>query len=199
VLHAWAQRLIAELMSRFGNALSACRDGAAVARAAEQVAYCGASLARVGLDMRPLAHAAVEAALLRVFAARMASAGAGIEGVVNRHCAGGSALAAIAAADQDKAAAEDKKGGGGDDDGGADDDADGAAAVATRRALAAPTSLLDHPPLAVWLNHFLSGANDLRAFAPLAIADRVAALTASELARLARAVAAKSCVPGNWS
>lgn len=51
-LHSWAQHRVAQYAAALREHLPRITDGGALAAALEHASYCGASLARVGLDFR---------------------------------------------------------------------------------------------------------------------------------------------------
>ena len=75
LLYSWATHRISKYVELVEATLPRVFEGGALASVYEHCEYCGTSLARVGLDTRPLLRPVFAAAAVAVFDAALASAG----------------------------------------------------------------------------------------------------------------------------
>lgn len=67
-LYSWAAHRVAGYVDALGRHLGRLQEGGALASVLEHAMYCGMSLARAGLDLRPLLVPVFEAGVLELFA-----------------------------------------------------------------------------------------------------------------------------------
>lgn len=165
VLPRWARRRVEAYLALVAHHLPRLADGGALASIWEAAMYAGASLARVGLDLRPLLADGFEGAVAGVFEAGIA----GAEAACRRLAAQG-AWAGLRRAGE------------------------GEGAPPEAGAAAAPAALLAHPPLAVYANGVAAAVNEVRHCALLVAAPRLARRLRESL-RAVREVAAAADQP----
>lgn len=167
LLGKWAIERIDEFVLTLRTWLPRVREGAFLANLIEQCSYSARSLARVGMDVSAFARGPFRDAVLELLDDGLAAAKEHWLDAIRVHKwnvphASAAAVAALApsgsgttgAPDADAAAAG---GSGGSVGSGAD---------RTATSPAPPLALLQHPPVAVLLNHFLVVFNEMRSCAP---------------------------------
>lgn len=161
LLSSWAAERVDELLQTLGAWLPKVREGDFLAYVIEQTGHCARALGRVGLDVAALARAPFREAVLRILDDGLEAATAhwGDALAAHRWNAPHASAAAIAALSPAQAAdtaaaptaevAKGQAGGGG-----------------RMVSSSPPLALLQHPPVAVLLNHLLTVFNELRTCAP---------------------------------
>ncbi len=137
LLYSWATHRISKYVELVEATLPRVFEGGALASVYEHCEYCGTSLARVGLDTRPLLRPVFAAAAVAVFDAALASAGDDFERALESSTLWSSATPSTPNESTD-----------------ADPDAP-------------PASLAEHPPLAALVNGVLLAHNELRHLTPV--------------------------------
>lgn len=126
----------------------------------EQTAYCARALSRIGLDFSPLARLPFRSAVLGILDSGLDAAKDHWVHMIRSHrwSASHASAAAIAALKPSAGSATTSEAGSG---GGGSADGDG---VSGNRVtgLSPPMALLQHPPVAVLLNHLMATLNELR-------------------------------------
>ena len=141
LLYSWATHRISKYLDLVKATLPRVYEGGALASVYEHCEYCGTSLARVGLDTRPLLRPVFGDAAMAVFDAALASAGDDFE----RALASATWTAASSTAESTPLAAKTEAG----------DNVEGP-----------PATLADHVPLAAFVNGVLLAYNELRHLTP---------------------------------
>jgi hypothetical protein len=136
LLYSWATHRISKYVELVEATLPRVFEGGALASVYEHCEYCGTSLARVGLDTRPLLRPVFASAAVGIFDAALASAGDDFE----------RALESVTSWSSSNASAP-------------TDSADTDPATP-------PASLAEHPPLAALVNGVLLAYNELRHLTP---------------------------------
>lgn len=156
LLANWAAERVGDFLQTLTTWLPRVQEGAFLANLIEQCTYSAKSLARVGLDFSTLARAPFRDAILRLLDEGLAAAIDHWSDAITAHRwnaphASAAAIAALAPT-------------GGGASGTDEPTVEGGASRAPSRA--PPLALLQHPPVAVLLNHMLVVLNELRPCAP---------------------------------
>ena len=180
LLYSWSAHRVDAYLRAVESTLPRVREGGALASALEHAKYTGASLARVGLDFRPLLEPAFADAARNIFERAMDNAVVDFERVAEQHrwAAMPSAAAAAAAA----AAA-------GSGSGSAAKPGDPPNDPPNDPSNAPPYVLLEHVPVAAFVNGALAAFNELRHCASSASATASARTTRDAIERAANALA----------
>ena len=139
LLYGWSAHRVGEYLALVEKTLPRIDEGGALASVMEHCGYCGGSLARVGLDFRPMLPPLFADAARGIFTRAMDAAAGEFERTVETHRWATAPSSAAARAKE-----RDRDGG----DGGAD--------------AAPPYALLEHVPVAALTNAILAALNDLR-------------------------------------
>ena len=139
LLYSWATHRISRYVDLVRATLPRVFEGAALASVFEHCEYCGTSLARVGLDTRPLLRPAFADAAVGIFDSTLASAGDDFERALD------TSAWTLLASPSTPATKKD----------GTTDDAE-----------TPPASLAEHAPLATFVNGVLLAYNELRHLTP---------------------------------
>ena len=139
LLYGWSAHRVGEYLALVEKTLPRIDEGGALASVMEHCGYCGGSLARVGLDFRPMLPPLFADAARGIFTRAMDAAAGEFERTVETHRWATAPSSAAARAKE-----RDRDGG----DGGAD--------------AAPPYALLEHVPIAALTNAILAALNDLR-------------------------------------
>ena len=178
LLYSWSAHRVTAYLRAIESTLPRVREGGALASALEHARYTGASLARVGLDFRPLLEPMFADAARNIFDRAMDAAVSDFERVAEQHRWAAMPSAAAAAA----AAAAARPGAAGDAAESPDD-------LSNASANAPPYALLEHVPVAAFVNGALSAFNELRHCASSASASASARKTRDAIERAANALA----------
>lgn len=176
ILPTWARRRVEAYLSLFAHHLPRLTDGGALASIAEAAMYAGASLGRVGLDIRPLLAPGFERAVLGIFDAGVAGAEAAC-----RRLAAQNAWTGVRRTPDGDAGGEQKS---------EEENAGGSGSSTSKQvhrngtAAAAPSALLACPPLAVYANGVAAAINEVRHCALLVCAPALAARLRDSLIRV---------------
>lgn len=163
-LSAWAQQRVQDYLEAVRRALPFVRSGASLSALLENCMSCGATLGRIGLDLRPLLPPMFEERVLARFTAEMAAAPELFRAALDQHrWLPSSALAAAAAAAAASNGSEPGTPGG----------SSSSRLDAAVDSLAPPSSLSEFPPLGVLVNRLLAALNELRHLAPLSLRGSV--------------------------
>jgi len=167
VLPSWLAYRVGEFVDSLAAALPHVSDGASLASTMEHCAYAGASLGRVGADCTAQLAPVFEACSLRLFGAYLGAAGDAFRARLESHrwialssssgSASASAAAAALASSRQKAAAMAAAAGGVRAETNEPSDAGAAGDV-----LVPPAALMEHPPVAVYVNGVLAALNEHR-------------------------------------
>lgn len=141
LLYGWSAHRVGEYLALVEKTLPRIDEGGALASVMEHCGYCGGSLARVGLDFRPMLPPLFADAARGIFTRAMDAAAGEFERTVETHRW---ATAPSSAAARAKERESDVSGGGGE------------------AASAPPYALLEHVPIAALTNAILAALNDLR-------------------------------------
>jgi hypothetical protein len=177
LLYSWSAHRVSTYLRAIESTLPRVREGGALASALEHARYTGASLARVGLDFRPLLEPMFADAARNIFDRAMDAAVSDFERVAEQHRWAAMPSAAAAAA---AAAAR---------PGAAGDAAESPEDPSNASANAPPYALLEHVPVAAFVNGALSAFNELRHCAASASAAAAARKTRDAIERAANALA----------
>ena len=178
LLYSWSAHRVDAYLRAVESTLPRVREGGALASALEHAKYTGASLARVGLDFRPLLEPAFADAARNIFERAMDDAVVDFERVAEQHrwAAMPSAAAAAAAA-------------AGSGSGSAAKPGDPPNDPPNDPSNAPPYVLLEHVPVAAFVNGALAAFNELRHCASSASATASARTTRDAIERAANALA----------
>jgi conserved oligomeric Golgi complex subunit 8 len=202
ILFDWTSSLVSQYLSRLEEGLRDVRDGASLSTVMQQAMYCGQSLGRVGADFRPALAPLFEDAILRIVNSHLNAALRQFEMMVEDHRwapVGSSALRKDRmrggvtspvnsngngtiggdGGESPRGASNDVSGGGG-----GDGDVDGL------ELFEPPMTVLDSPPLAVFLNGVLAALNELRPCAILSLSNQLAEGVSQTLLLAAECVSA---------
>ena len=174
LLRSWCAHRTGEYLRRLELAVPSIDEGARLAAAHEHARYCAASLARAGMEYRPLLTPIFEDAASALYASCLADAARDFERAVATHrwTPGASARRGSDAGEATPSSAETSDGGSTPDP---------------------PRALLEHVPVASFVNGVSRALNELRHCAPGASASVRAACasrTRETLTRAATALAA---------
>ena len=159
LLASWALHRVVLLLESLKTFLPHVAEGSNAASILEHCMYCGMSLGRVGLDFRGLLASVFEPCMLEIFSSRLVAAVDGFSSLLESHK--WVALPTLSPAqnpNQDPADSNGHKEGNGP-----------------------PYSLLEHLPIATFVNGVLGALNELRHCAPIAIMHPVAKLMQDSL------------------
>eukprot|EP00850_Spirogloea_muscicola_P002714 SM000010S04352 [mRNA] locus=s10:1079419:1087306:+ [translate_table: standard] len=148
LIYSWAMHRITSYLSVLKAVLPKITDGGSLASVLEHCMYCGMSLGRVGLDFRGLLPPLFEACMRDLFVRCLGAALESSQQVLDLHR--WVPLPAMGSGLRSSA---------GND---SSDD------------VAPPYSLMEHPPLAVFVNGVLAALNELRHCAPIALRGQLA-------------------------
>ncbi|KAG2501179.1 hypothetical protein HYH03_000994 [Edaphochlamys debaryana] len=208
MLYSWVQHRVSLYLEQLRRHLPHITEGGNLASVIEHCMYCGSSLSRVGLDFQALLLPLFEACGLQLFASHLSTAVDGFNLRLESHkwvplpapimgrtrterqasaasAAAAAASAAVAAAAADGTApAEGTEGG----EGGAPGAGDALAATSSSGGAVAddpesgpPYVIMEHLPLAVYVNGVLTALNELRHCAMLSISKPLAQLLQTAL------------------
>ena len=147
LLYGWSAHRVGEYLALVEKTLPRIDEGGALASVMEHCGYCGGSLARVGLDFRPMLPPLFADAARGIFTRAMDAAAGEFERTVETHRWATAPSSAAARAKE-----RERDGGDGDN------------------ISAPPYALLEHVPVAALTNGILAALNDLRLRAPAAAA-----------------------------
>lgn len=165
VLYSWVQHRISLYMDILQQHLPNITEGGNLASVLEHCMYCGSSLSRVGLDFQGLLQPAYQLCMLRLFSANLALAVEAFNARLESH----KWLSMPAPVFGKPKNGSDRKEGGTNN---ADD-------------ISPPYVLMEHLPLAVFVNGVLSALNELRHCAMLALQNPLAGLLQAALEQVA--------------
>ncbi|KAI5082344.1 hypothetical protein GOP47_0002087 [Adiantum capillus-veneris] len=158
LLYSWAMHRITLHLAVLHALLPKISDGMSLATLLEQCMYCGMSLGRVGMDFRGLLPPLFETSVYNLFSSNMAATIENFQHVLDSHR--WISLPTVGTGNRGLV------------DGNLSDNAD------------PPYVLMEHPPLAAFVNGVLAALNELRHCAPLNLKDALA----SELQKALQAV-----------
>ncbi|KAG2432900.1 hypothetical protein HXX76_008631 [Chlamydomonas incerta] len=206
MLYSWVQHRLGLYLEQLRKHLPHITEGGNLASVIEHCMYCGSSLSRVGLDFQALLLPLFEACGLQLFAAHLSNAVDGFNLRLESHkwvplpapmMGRGRAAAAAAAAAAPQPASPSAPGAPGEGQPGEPGAAEGEAAVsgggaATAAPGAAPPAsgddesappyvIMEHLPLAVYVNGVLTALNELRHCAMLSVSKPLAGLLQTAL------------------
>lgn len=159
ILYEWAQRRVASYLRAVGIHLARVGEGGALASVLDHAMHAGLSLGRVGLDFRPALAPLFERRALEIFAQAVEASTDSLAGLLDAH----RWVALPVAVPRPPRPAGD----------------------AAPPGAAPPASLVEHTPLAVYLNGLLAALNELRLCAPLLLREPAAELLSGSLMRAA--------------
>lgn len=194
VLYSWVQQRLQLFMAALDRHLPASSEGGNLASITEHATYCGASLSRVGLDLTGLLQRPLEERTLALFVSHLSSAVEAFSSRLEAHKwvlmpAPMLAKAQQQAAQQAATAqARISQGGASEGTGGEGDDGLGstpptpsgstkkgsAGGTAVEEDLSPPYMVMEHLPLAVFVNGVLAAFNELRLCAMMGLTRRLA-------------------------
>ncbi|CAI5983029.1 unnamed protein product [Closterium sp. NIES-64] len=148
LVYGWAMHRVAVYLAALAQHLPRIEDGGSLASVLEHCMYCGMSLGRVGLDLRGLLPPLFESCVLRMFQRNISFAVDSFHHVLETH-------RWVPLPSMGSAA---RMGLGGES---LDD-------------VAPPYSLMEHPPLAAFVNGILAALNELRHCAPTSLKQQLA-------------------------
>eukprot|EP01025_Chloroclados_australasicus_P050862 TRINITY_DN59136_c2_g1_i2.p1 TRINITY_DN59136_c2_g1~~TRINITY_DN59136_c2_g1_i2.p1 ORF type:complete len:523 (+),score=67.84 TRINITY_DN59136_c2_g1_i2:41-1609(+) len=151
VLHEWGQNRIGNYLGELAQQLPKVQDGSALAGLLDQCEYCGHSLGRVGLDFRGLLPPLFERCMRDLFKQRLQQSLNVFQQSLESH-----KWVSIASIGSKKKSAQQETG----TQGGDSDD---------KGVLNPPYILMEHLPLAAFVNTLLTAFNELRHCAPSAL------------------------------
>ena len=176
LLYSWSAHRVDAYLRAVESTLPRVREGGALASALEHAKYTGASLARVGLDFRPLLEPAFADAARNIFERAMDDAVVDFERVAEQHRWAAMPSAAAAAAARGRGRGRRRS-----------------PAIPERSpndpSNAPPYVLLEHVPVAAFVNGALAALNELRHCASSASATASARTTRDAIERAANALA----------
>ncbi|GAQ92571.1 conserved oligomeric Golgi complex component-related [Klebsormidium nitens] len=162
LVYSWAMHRVTAYLTVLQHMLPRITEGSPLSNVLDHCMYCGMSLGRVGLDFRGLLPPLFEACVFGLFSRNIGLAVDQFQHVLNSHR--WVPLPAI-------------KGGtrsaGGDENG---------------EDVAPPYSLMEHPPLAAFVNGVLAALNELRHCAPTALRSSLASVLQDGLRQVAEAL-----------
>ena len=161
ILFSWAQQRVTLYLNALDIHLPQIRDGGGLASVLDHAMHAGSSLGRVGLDFRPLIAPYFEKAILTLFT----------------RCVDASTTTFLAMLDSHKWISMPTSSARSSNVPGED-----------LGALPPPASLMEHVPLAIYVNGLLAAFNELRHCAVLCIESSAAASLQSSLASVATAL-----------
>jgi hypothetical protein len=168
LLYSWSAHRIASYLRALESTLPKIDEGGALASVHEHCAYCGASLARVGLDFRASLPPMFSDAAMGIYRRRLDDAVGDFEKVTEQHR--WAAAAAVGA-------------------GAGARDAGDAASAGDASSSAPPYALLEHVPVAAFTNGVLAALNELRHCAAPSLRTRAAEATRDAIRAAADAMA----------
>eukprot|EP00958_Prasinococcus_capsulatus_P030238 scaffold7998_cov417-Prasinococcus_capsulatus_cf.AAC.16 len=159
LLYSWAMHRIDAFLGTVRQLLPKVDEGGSLASVLDHCMYCGMSLGRVGLDFRGLLAPLFEECVLELFSRNLATAVENFHVILDQHR--WVSLPSIATAAKNSANADD---------------------------LTPPYSLMEHTPLAAFVNGVLTGFNELRHCAPSSLRNTLAQLIEQALEELSAAL-----------
>ncbi|CAD7702644.1 unnamed protein product [Ostreobium quekettii] len=163
LLSSWALHRVVLLLESLKTFLPQVSEGSNVASLLEHCMYCGMSLGRVGLDFRGLLASVFEPCMLDIFSSRLVAAVDSFGSLLESH-----KWVAMPA----MTSGQDQNQGGSDTGEGGKDGRP-------------PHALLEHLPIATFVNGMLAALNELRHCAPVALMQPVAKLMQDSLESVA--------------
>lgn len=193
ILSFWAHRRVTAYAQVLKENLPRVSDGGGLSSILDTAMYCGASLGRVGLDFRPLIAQHFESAAAKLFNESVARSTESFAEMLNEHrwMILPSTAGRIAALRRQQEEHEGKEAGSSHADN-ANSGEVGERFGLSSRFLAPPPVLIEHAPLAVYLNGLLAAFNELRHCAPTAIMGSCADSLKSSLTAAAVALSEQS-------
>ncbi|GLC34513.1 hypothetical protein PLESTB_001253200 [Pleodorina starrii] len=205
MLYCWVQHRVSLYLEQLRRHLPAISEGGNMASVIEHCMYCGSSLSRVGLDFQALLLPLFEACGLQLFATHLSNAVDGFNLRLESHKwvampgpmmgrggrlerdrekqqqAAASAAAAAAEAGEEGAAADGDAAAAGGGTAAAAASSSAAAAAAAAEDSGPPYVIMEHLPLAVYVNGVLTALNELRHCALMSISKPLAGLLQTAL------------------
>lgn len=180
LVFSWAEHRVCLYLEALRRHLPRITEGGSLASVLEHCMYCGMSLARVGLDIRGLLPPIFEACVLNMFSKAVGTAVDTFLMVLDTHK--WTSMPSMAARSRGRSSSS----------------ADPAAAASSDAAVPSPAAngahggdpstppyaLMDHVPLAIFVNGLLSAFNELRHCAPLSLATALASILQEALTRI---------------
>ncbi|PNH08164.1 Conserved oligomeric Golgi complex subunit 8 [Tetrabaena socialis] len=187
MLYTWVQHRISLYLEQLRKHLPNITEGGNLASVIEHCMYCGSSLSRVGLDFQALLLPLFEACGLQLFAAHLSAAVDGFNSRLASHKWVPLPAPVLARNRADKQQQQQQAAGEGAA-GQADEGAEGDAGQPSASDAAAPEDdtgpsyiIMEHMPLAVYVNGVLTALNELRHCAMLSISKPLAGLLQTAL------------------
>jgi conserved oligomeric Golgi complex subunit 8 len=172
ILFDWTATIVSQYLQRLEEGLCDIRDGASICTVLQQAMYCGQSLGRVGADFRPVLGPLFDDAVMRVINSHLSAALRQFEMMIEDHRwapVGSSAMRKDrlrnAAIEQRTSSSLQNV-----EEPGSIDEHSTANNV---KAFEPPMTVLDSPPLAVFLNGILAGLNELRSCSLLSLSAQL--------------------------
>eukprot|EP00899_Mesostigma_viride_P002428 jgi/Mesvir1/12186/Mv00424-RA.1 len=165
MLYSWATHRICTYLDVLRATLPSIAEGGSLASVLEHCMYCGLSLGRVGLDFRGLLPPLFETCILNLFTRNMALAVDSFKRVLDLH-----SWSHVPGLSSSLASTRTSSGMGGGDD------------------LSPPYVLMEHPPLATFVNGVLAALNELRHCAPIGIRVAIGATLQTAVADVSKAL-----------
>jgi conserved oligomeric Golgi complex subunit 8 len=153
LLSAWASQRAESYRSALDESLARIDEGGALASVFEHCEYCGNSLARVGVETRPLLRDIFEKHALRIFEDALGAASEAFEKSLSTH-RWTTYLGFTASSSEQEQESKNKTG----------DDAE--TNNNNTNEFAPPQSLLEHAPVAAFVNGVLAAFNEVRLLSP---------------------------------
>jgi hypothetical protein len=185
LLAHWLVRRVQIFVGQLSQHLPAVTGGATLAALLETASYFASSLRRVGADFSHVLEPLFASAAARLYVGRIVGATNDAIGQLTR----GGAVASLAVQSAaSRAVEESSRRRATTTTTTTDEQQQQAEPDALRGTFSPPPGLLVFPPLARLADDYIAACNELRFFAPLAIREALADATATQLARLARAL-----------
>ncbi|GFR42393.1 hypothetical protein Agub_g3265 [Astrephomene gubernaculifera] len=197
MLHSWVQHRLGLYLEQLRRHLPAVGEGGNLASVIEHCMYCGSSLSRVGLDFQALLLPLFESCALQLFGEQLSAAVDAFNTRLEGHkwVAMPAPVLARGRADRQQAQqAAGSSGPGQPDQEGAAGEANGAAAAPIPAAPTPPAEeedsgppyvIMEHLPLAVYVNGVLAALNEIRHCALLSVSKPLAGLLQAALEQAA--------------
>ncbi|KAL3162063.1 hypothetical protein ABBQ38_009127 [Trebouxia sp. C0009 RCD-2024] len=181
LVFSWAEHRVCLYLEALRQHLPGITEGGSLASVLEHCMYCGMSLARVGLDIRGLLPPIFEACVLNLFSKTVGTAVDTFLMVLDSHkwtampsMAARSRSRSLPSSDSPQAASSSKPAG---------TPADSAGTPGGDPSTP-PYTLMEHAPLAIFVNGLLTAFNELRHCAPLSLAVPLASILQEALTRV---------------